>query len=274
LRGNRLTQSGDNINLDLVNTSYSYDLENKLKTVTKGGTTTTMQYYADGYRAKKETSTGYTNYIYNLSGKLIAEAQNASTVTSNYVWGPDRALVKKVVGGSDYYYLYNGHGDVVQMVDRNGNVVNNYQYDEWGNILVSNETVSNLFKYAGEVYDQETGLYYLRARYYDPAMGRFINEDSYEGQVINPLTMNLYSYCHNNPLLFTDPSGHTPANLSNLVDDQNGTLSYNKKTKTYSVTIGEETNTYKVGTFGTYVKNGKVYVEKELFYSDFGINNT
>lgn len=61
--------------------------------------------------------------------------------TSNYVWGPDRVLVKNIVGGGDYYYLYNGHGDVIQIVDRNGNVVNNYEYagkanqiTDWGSV--------------------------------------------------------------------------------------------------------------------------------------------
>ena len=105
--------------------------------------------------------------------------------------------------------MYNGHGDVVQIVDRNGNIVNNYKYDEWGNLLQSVESISNPFYYAGEVYDKETGLYYLRARYYDPAMGRFINEDSIEGQVNNPLSMNLYTYCYNNPLAYIDPTGNT-----------------------------------------------------------------
>lgn len=96
----------------------------------------------------------------------------------------------------------------MQLVDKNGTVVNNYEYDEWGNILTSKETVGNPFKYAGEVYDSETGLYYLRARYYDPQMGRFINEDSYEGQVNNPLSLNLYTYCFNNPIIYVDPTGH------------------------------------------------------------------
>jgi RHS repeat-associated protein len=90
-------------------------------------------------------------------------------------------LVKKEAAGGQYYYLYNGYGDVVQIVDTNGNVVNSYQYDEWGNILNQNETISNSFKYAGEQYDSETGLYYLRARYCDPNVGRFINKDTYEG---------------------------------------------------------------------------------------------
>lgn len=207
-RGNRRTEVGGNFNL-LPDTSYSYDQENRLKTVTKGISTiaASMSYYADGMRAKKESPSGVTNYIYNLSGKLVAEAENSSTVTSNYIWGPNRVLAKKNAGG-EYYYLYNGHGDVVQMIDRNGNIVNNYEYDEWGNILYSKETVSNPFKYAGEVYDQETGLYYLRARYYDPTMGRFLNEDSYEGQVDNPLSLNLYTYCYNEPLGHVDPSGH------------------------------------------------------------------
>ena len=98
---------------------------------------------------------------------------------------------------------------MVQIVDKTGKIVNNYKYDEWGNITASTETISNPFKYAGEVYDEETGLYYLRARYYDPALGRFINEDPYEGQVTNPLSLNLYTYCYNNPLIYIDPTGQT-----------------------------------------------------------------
>ncbi|WP_239711536.1 RHS repeat-associated core domain-containing protein [Paenibacillus sp. 19GGS1-52] len=70
------------------------------------------------------------------------------------------------------------------------------------------EEISNPFKYTVELYDEETGLYYLRARYYDPSMGRFLNEDTYEGQIDNPLSQNLYTYVSNNPLMYADPSGH------------------------------------------------------------------
>lgn len=185
--------------------------------------TITMEYYADGLRAGKYTPTSSDMYVYDLSGYLVAEAKNSNTITANYVWGPDRVLAKKQTGGGEYYYLYNGHGDVIQIVDRNGNVVNNYKYDEWGNILESNETISNPFKYAGEVYAEETGLYYLRARYYDPALGRFINEDSVEGQVNNPLSLSLYTYCYNNPLIYIDPTGNTALDfftgLANALDD-------------------------------------------------------
>ncbi len=118
-------------------------------------------------------------------------------------------MVKKDKKASkDYYYLYNGHGDVVQIVNTSGEVVNNYTYDEWGNTISQVEGISNSFKYTGEVYDTETGLYYLRARYYDPSIGRFLNEDTVEGQIDNPLSQNLYTYVHNNPLRYADPSGH------------------------------------------------------------------
>jgi RHS repeat-associated protein len=89
---------------------------------------------------------------------------------------------------------------VVQVLDVNGIVVNSYSYDEWGNITSKTETIENPIRYAGEYYDEESGLYYLRARYYDPTTGRFISEDSNEGNVTNPLSLNLYTYCTNNPL--------------------------------------------------------------------------
>ena len=121
-----------------------------------------------------------------------------------------RLLKKDQTTGKEYYYLYNGHGDVVQIIDTNGNVVNNYVYDEWRNILSQTEGIDNSLKYSGQMLDKETGLYYLKARYYDPSVGRFINEDSFEGKITNPLNLNLYAYCEDNPLKYADPNGHSP----------------------------------------------------------------
>ncbi|MDD2401016.1 MAG: RHS repeat-associated core domain-containing protein, partial [Clostridia bacterium] len=59
-------------------------------------------------------------------------------------------------------------------------------------------------------YDEESGLYYLRARYYDPVVGRFITKDSYEGDIANPLSLNQYTYCHNDPVNYTDYNGQNP----------------------------------------------------------------
>ncbi|WP_019909770.1 RHS repeat-associated core domain-containing protein [Paenibacillus sp. HW567] len=213
MRGNRQTLSDTGgQGPDIADTSYTYDLQNTLTSVTKAGSTTSFEYYADGLRYAKTTGNSKTQVNYNLNGQVIAEEKvtNGSFVEqASFVRG-DRVLVKKDKKASaDYYYLYNGHGDVVQIVNTSGAVVNAYTYDEWGNITSQVEGTSNSFKYAGESYDPETGLYYLRARYYDPSIGRFLNEDTYEGQIDNPLTQNLYTYVGNNPLIFSDPSGHS-----------------------------------------------------------------
>lgn len=219
VRGNRLTLSDTStVSLDSADTSYTYDLQNTLTSVTKGGASTSFQYYADGMRFMKTIGNTQTQVNYNFQGQVISEEKivNGDFVEqANFVRG-DRVLVKKdKKAAKDYYYLYNGHGDVVQIVDTNGTVVNNYTYGEWGNITSQDEKTSNSFKYTGEVYDEETGLYYLRARYYDPSMGRFLNEDTVEGQIDNPLSQNLYTYVHNNPLIYSDPTGHMPHKLLN-----------------------------------------------------------
>ncbi|MGG2484207.1 RHS repeat-associated core domain-containing protein, partial [Brevibacillus borstelensis] len=113
----------------------------------------------------------------------------------------------------------NSHGDVVKVVGENGEELNRYEYDTWGNLTAKTEGMSNPFTYSGEILDGETGFYYLRARYYDPTVGRFISEDTYKGQVDNPLSLNRYTYTHNNPLRFVDPSGHKPAPYADLSEE-------------------------------------------------------
>ncbi len=219
LRGDRLTQKDTRDLSDEKATNYRYDLDDHLIRVGNDGASTTMQYLPDGLRYQKSQGGTTTRYGYDHWNRVTSD-QKDSGAASQYIRG-DRVLVKKdLTNQKDYYYLYNGHGDVVQMVGTDGSLVNSYQYDEWGNVIQQKETVSNEFKYAGELYDAETGLYYLKARYYDPKIGRFLNEDSYEGQINNPLSMNVYTYVHNNPLVYTDPSGHSvdpePSEESNI----------------------------------------------------------
>ncbi|GGI45787.1 hypothetical protein GCM10008018_13870 [Paenibacillus marchantiophytorum] len=224
LKGNRSTLQDSAMNLSLPDTGYTYDLLNRLTSVTSGTITTSFAYAPNNLRYKKTSGTQTVQYQYNANGQVISESDGNNTVKANYIRG-DRLLAKKETSTSKmYYYLYNGHGDVVQIVDANGTTVNQYQYDEWGNIVNKTEGISNSFKYAGEQYDDETGLYYLRARFYDPSVGRFINEDSYEGQINNPLSLNLYTYVENNPLIYSDPTGHVKnsdnADLIKLTKDQ------------------------------------------------------
>ncbi|ULO10396.1 RHS repeat-associated core domain-containing protein [Paenibacillus sp. 19GGS1-52] len=158
---------------------FQYDLFNTLVAATKGNTTTSFDISADGMRCKKSTGTSVKQYRYNEKQEVVSELNGSNTVTADYVRG-DRLLVKKDrVTSKDYYYLYNGHGDVIQIVDTSRNIVNSYAYDTWGNLTNQTDGIQNSFKYAGEIYDEETGLYYLRARYYDATVGRFLNEDTY-----------------------------------------------------------------------------------------------
>lgn len=223
-RGNRKTLTEDDSLIEHTREqTYTFNVWDQLKSITEGNVTVDFEYEMQGLRLSKTSTTGAitgtgttasqvtekVRYAYNNSGQVISEANASNQAIANYVWGFDRLLAKRDVStNKNYYYLYNGHGDVVQIIDENGSTINNYQYDEWGNIIQKEEGIKNSFKYAGEMQDEETGLYYLRARYYDPVVGRFISRDTYEGQISNPLSLNLYTYVVNNPLIYVDPTGN------------------------------------------------------------------
>ena len=94
-------------------------------------------------------------------------------------------------------------GSITHVMDEEGNLLNHYEYDAWGNLTLEDEQVFNRFKYTGEQFDDITQQYYLRARFYNPALARFMQEDTYRGD-----GLNLYAYCTNNPVRYVDPSGH------------------------------------------------------------------
>ena len=116
-------------------------------------------------------------------------------------------------GETTYQYMYNAHGDVVTLLS-DGEVEATYYYDAFGNILEQTGEVDNSILYAGYQYDEETGLYYLNARMYDPVTARFIQADTYLGNLNDPLSLNLYTYCLNNPHKYVDPSGHFAITLA------------------------------------------------------------
>ncbi|MFM1652569.1 RHS repeat-associated core domain-containing protein [Brevibacillus sp. B_LB10_24] len=206
-RGNRETFSGTT-NPPMGNTTFTYDSQERLKEFTNpSGISISYRYYADGLRATKQENNLTTHYVY-LNGKVIEELDDKGNVTAQNIWGNQLLFRQDAVSNKSGYYLYNSHGDVVAITDANGDTLNSYEYDSWGNIVSQQEAMSNPFKYTGEMYDNESKLYYLRARYYDPSMGRFISEDTYKGQVEYPLSLNRYTYTHNNPLNNVDPSGH------------------------------------------------------------------
>ena len=105
---------------------------------------------------------------------------------------------------SYHYYHGNERMDVEYITDESGNVVNCYAYDAFGSIISSSETIPNRYTYNGEAYDKATEQYYLRKRYYNPKLSRFMQEDEYRGD-----GLNLYAFCANNPVMYVDPSGYS-----------------------------------------------------------------
>jgi len=110
-------------------------------------------------------------------------------------------LVSSTIGGTTYYYLYNVHGDVVQLTNSSGTVTKTYNYDAFGVEKNPDNNDANPFRYCGEYFDVETGTYYLRARYYNPTVGRFLAEYPIRDG------LNYYTYCNGDPIQYIDPEG-------------------------------------------------------------------
>ena len=106
------------------------------------------------------------------------------------------------------YYVTDPHGNVVQLTDENGKVIKTYEYDSFGNEVKPDGKDENPFRYCGEYYDKETEEIYLRARYYEPEVGRFLTRDTYTGEEDEPESLHLYAYCGSDGVNYADPSGH------------------------------------------------------------------
>lgn len=166
-------------------------------------------YNGDGLRAgktvTKDDDTTVTRFVYE-SGQIVMEHSGGSESAHNVYDGSQ--LISRTTSQSTLYYVYNGHGDVVQLTSSNGTVMMTYDYDAFGNLKVAYTDDTNPYRYCGEYFDIETGTYYLRARYYSPRTGRFTQQDTCLGSYSDPLSLNLYTYCYNNPLIYHDPSGN------------------------------------------------------------------
>ena len=118
------------------------------------------------------------------------------------------------------YYLYDGRGSVTANTWYNGMVTDVYQYDPYGQVTLGSTKHTDFYGYNAESYNPNTGLEYLRARYYNAEEGRFFQEDTYLGDITDPLTLNRYAYVKNSPLNYADPSGHEPIDEEFLLRDQ------------------------------------------------------
>ena len=203
-------------------TTYTYDFENKLTGIGfPDGTSASYLYDALGRRIQKALSGVVTNYLYDGSDILL-ELDQAGSLLARYIQGPgvDEPLMMER-GGQTYFYQAGELGSIAALTDGTGNVVCSYSYDSFGRTQAC-PGIGSPFGYAGREYDAESGLVYMRARYYDPVTGRFISSDPLDltglilgtrnggaalGLKVTPQQLNSYSYALNNPLRFRDPLG-------------------------------------------------------------------
>jgi RHS repeat-associated protein len=192
----------------------------RLDSITDGNNAVNFAYETNGIRSAKISANGESQYIYNngrLEAEYISDNAEDKALYFNYGINGISGFTLKDDNGEtvgEYIYRKNAQGDVTHIFDEDLSLVAKYEYDAWGNheIVVDEDGIGTLnpIRYRSYYYDQETGLFYLKSRYYDPDTGRFINAD--DPSVLDLTSgelngFNLYVYCLNNPIMYTDSSG-------------------------------------------------------------------
>ena len=208
---------------------YTYDLKKQLLTATKEGIevnppelgnlpgqgevtyASQVQDVLIPYTTREDTYNYYEerNYVNDVNREhteVLETYDHDGKARETYSYGKGRASYLNNQTGDSYNYLTNQSGSVTGLT-KDGQAVASSSYNLYGARKTSTDTTGNPFAYNGEARD-DTGLDYLRARYYDSQGGTFLTEDSYPGEDTDPLSQNLYSYVQNNPVNYTDPSGH------------------------------------------------------------------
>jgi RHS repeat-associated protein len=206
--GNTLSRS-DGTQTD----TYGFDSRNRLVSalVQTGPEPGAIAYEYDvyGIRVSKTVNGTRTDYLVDHNqqyAQVLVEESSGKTVS--YLHGDDLISMKRPADeGGKVFYLTDGQMSSRQLINITGSVINNYSYDVYGVILDSQETTNNVYLFAGEQLDPNLGIYYLRARYLDHHIGRFLCVDPFEGINDDPITLHKYLYARNNPVNCADPSG-------------------------------------------------------------------
>ncbi|MGA1825362.1 MAG: CARDB domain-containing protein [bacterium] len=185
-------------------TTYTYNSENQLIGITTPDYIISYYYDGLGRRICKEINGLETYYVYDDEDILLI-LDNSCSIVSQYTHGPGiDEPIKIEQGDASYYYITDGLGSIVQIADSTGNIIQEYTYDSFGNIVHQSGDLINPYTYTGREYDPESGLYYYRARYYDAKIGRFLSQDPIG---FGSGDLNLYRYVNNNPVNWIDPYG-------------------------------------------------------------------
>ena len=179
---------------------YTYDAFNRTEKVeTFDDHVQINRYDAEGLRHEMEEDGRLVQFIFR-GDEIAAEEKDGSVI--RYIRGYD-LIASDAESARTYYHYASDEMSSITHVAEGTDVLNHYEYDAWGNTTVCEETVENRFRFNGQQYDPITQQYYLRARFYNPVIARFTQEDTYRGD-----GLNLYAYCLNNPVYYEDPSGH------------------------------------------------------------------
>ncbi|MDE6566375.1 MAG: RHS repeat-associated core domain-containing protein, partial [Lachnospiraceae bacterium] len=204
---------GDNrLNENVVN---HYNTLNQLTQTLTKNYKVSFTYDAEGLRTSKTVNGEKTVFVWD-GDQLVMELSDSGKVQKRYIRGNDLVYADKGENTEKQYYVTDLHGNVVQLTDESGAVTKTYAYDSFGNEVDLDSKDDNPFRYCGEYYDKETEEIYLRARYYQPVMGRFLTRDSYTGEDDEPLSLHLYTYCENDGVNAWDPSGQEVYNIENF----------------------------------------------------------
>ena len=179
---------------------FSYNSRHQQTRVeTENGNVQENRYDAEGLRFELLENGRRTSFVYH-DGELLQEEGREEQGTSYHLGAGMEAFRR---GQELSYYHRDEQLSTVFITDGQGEIRNSYQYDAFGIPLETTEQLNNRIRYTGQQYDELTEQYYLRARYYNPVAGRFMQEDVYQGD-----GLNLYAYCGNNPVVYDDPSGY------------------------------------------------------------------
>jgi RHS repeat-associated protein len=196
--GNMLTKGGQ---------TFTYDAVNRLTQVVSGTLTVGFAYDGDGRRASKTVNGTATGYVYDtIAGLAYVLAEQTGGDITLYTYGADLLAMTDPAGAQSYYHA-DGLGSTRGLTNGSGQVTARYTYDVFGAVRSSGGAGNTAFKFAGEQTDDESGLIYLRARYYDPSLARFLSKDLWRGSQQDTQSLNRYVYVKNNPTNQVDPSG-------------------------------------------------------------------
>ncbi|NLD50253.1 MAG: hypothetical protein GX660_24205 [Clostridiaceae bacterium] len=217
---------------------YAYDYENRLIKVDisteQGLSTVEYAYDADGMRIQKVVDgTNVSNYLVDTNrdyGQVLEERDSSGNLIVSYTYGDD--LISQKRGISTTYYHYDGLGSTRALTNDVQDVTDTYTYDAFGILTGRTGTTVNEYLYAGEQFDVNIGFYYLRARYMNPEVGRFITTDPHEGSIYDPATLHKYTYANNSPLNYIDPSGEFFASIMSAM------VGFGVRMKNAAISIG------------------------------------